>query len=279
MNATEPCITEYAKIAREFPVLSRKDERKLLNTIRKYKSGKLKQEARETLFNSNIKLVLKQAHRYGYFPHISLEDLVSAGCEGLAIAIDRFDVEKKTKFSTYAIPWIQLKIYKVLNTCMVVHIPSNVLSGSYKYKKIMKSDFQLTDKELMEELKVSENGLRKVRIAQYRTLSLNQTAKRGEGDGSYSPTYETLIPDQNAACPSSLLASKEKREVIRAVVEGLPPVQREIIVSRYFTGKKVNLDSIGKKYKITGERVRQIEVIALNKMKRKLRNKVDFTVE
>ena len=282
----EGCITEYSKMANDFPLLTIKDEKRLLRTIRKYKTGKQRQEARELLFKSNIRLVMKYAYRYSNFPNVDLDDLVSAGTEGLIIAIDGFDIRKKTRFSTYAVPWIQVKINNTLRSFgSSVYIPMNVLAGFHKYRKMEQNSGddcqlnELSDKELMKELKISKLGLSKVRMAQYRNqgTSLNQEI-RGENDNPGESTYESIIPDKNADLASEVLVTKEKREIINDVVKDLTPVQQDIIIKRYLTGKKTNLSSIGKKYKITGERVRQIERIALRKMRKKLKSRLGFVV-
>ena len=280
----EGCITEYSKMANDFPLLTIKDEKRLLRTIRKYKTGKQRQEARELLFKSNIRLVMKYAYRYSNFPNVDLDDLVSAGTEGLIIAIDGFDIRKKTRFSTYAVPWIQVKINNTLRSFgSSVYIPMNVLAGFHKYRKMEQNSGddcqlnELSDKELMKELKISKLGLSKVRMAQYQATSLNQEI-RGEHDNPGESTYESIIPDKNADLASEVLVTKEKREIINDVVKDLTPVQQDIIIKRYLTGKKTNLSSIGKKYKITGERVRQIERIALRKMRKKLKSRLGFVV-
>jgi RNA polymerase sigma factor (sigma-70 family) len=281
---TEGCITAYSEMANEFPLLTIKDEKRLLRTIHKYKTGKQRQEARELLFKSNIRLVMKQAYRYSTFPNIELDDLISAGTEGLIIAIDGFDIRKKTRLSTYAVPWIQLKIYNTLRSFgSSVYIPTNVLAGFHKYKKMTQDKMddcqlnEISDKEIMKELKISKLGLSKVRMTQYRVTSLNQEIG-GEKDSQGESTYESIIPDKNADLASEVLVTKEKREIINDVVKDLTPVQQDIIIKRYLTDKKTNLSSIGKKYKITGERVRQIERIALRKMRKKLKSRLGFVV-
>lgn len=277
MSASDRANQKYASITQDYPILSRREERKFLKVVHKFKKGKQKQEAREHLFNCNLRLVLKYAHYYHNNSKVPLEDLVSAGSEGLCMAIDRFRPYKyKTKLSTYAVLWIKLMIFRLLRSFgMAVYVPSHIVEKSNQYQSIMsKKDTDLSDKELMSELNVTEKGLRNIRSSRISVLFIDQKVFRG--DGGESQTVGSFIPDKKAITADDYLMTKERKEVIREMLDKLDPVSRDILESRYLKYSKVNLEDVGKKYKISGERVRQIEYKALKLLKRRLKKKNFF---
>lgn len=278
MSTSDRANQKYTSITQDYPVLTQIEERKLFRVIHKFKKGKQKQEARERFFNCNFRLVLKNAHYYHNNSHVPLEDLVSAGSEGLCMAIDRFRPYKyKTKFSTYAVYWIKLKIFQLLKSFgMAVYVPSHIVEKSNQYRKAMnKKDTGLLDKELMEELNLTEKALRNVKRSCISVLCLDQEIISRHGGGSR--TIGSLVPDERMRPADDYLMTKERKEIIRETLNDLDPVSKDILKSRYFKHSKDTLDDVGKKYKISGERVRQIEYQALKLLRRRLTRKNFFT--
>jgi RNA polymerase primary sigma factor len=273
IDTTDRCMNSYQTLIEEFPVLTREQEREILDIINKYKGGKAKREAKELLFNSNVRLVMKEASRYKSL--LPLADLMNAGCEGLWIATNRFNPKFKHKFSTYAVPWIRVKIFRLLSVLgTMVYIPANVQSKSYKYKNLMEKDANLTDKQLMEELQVNKKGLYKIKMAQHSTLSLNYTYS--DKDKESESALEDFLPDDKALNPRISAEIQDTKHIIHDALEELEPVQKDILIERYLSGEKTNLSTLGKKWNISGERVRQIEFQAFKKLRKKLKNKTTF---
>jgi len=278
MDSNDRCIQAYAKIIREFPVLSATQEQDLFDVFTSFKSGKQKKSARDTLINSNLSLVLKHAHRYSRTCNIPLEDLVSAGIEGLCIAIDRFNPVAYKKLSTYATHWIKLKIIKVLNTFWTtVYVPGHIKNNSYKYQGMVNNDKNMTDEQLMKELDLSKKGLQKVKMARYISFSLDQNTPPYKNNIS-NATLGSLIPDSKITMADKLMENKENKERLHKILDILTPIQKEVIVARYFSGDKIKLSDVGEKCNLTGERIRQIELKALNKMRRRLKSRSNFEI-
>ena len=276
IEVQEQCMKLYRSIIDSNPVLSRKEESEIIRNIYKQKDEKAKNAAREVLFNSNIRLVLKEVSKYSKY--IPITDLMNAGCEGLWIATGRFDPKFKTKFSTYATPWVRLKIYQLVNTLgTMVHIPSNIKNKSHKYKSIMSDDRELDDKEIMEELQVSKKGLAKIRYAQGKQSTLSLDHEYSIGDGG--ATLSDFIADDTSNNPSVECQLKDRKDMIKVLLNGLPPIQRDVLMYRYLMDGKMNLSEIGEKWNISGERVRQIELKALRKLRFRIKNKIDLGVE
>lgn len=270
----------YSDIIEDFPILSRKEELEIAKVILKYKGGKIKYAAREKLFNSNLRLVLKEAYYHRSKSNVPLDDLISAGSEGLWIATERFNPKKfKTKFSTYSIPWIRLGIYRLLNTFEhVVSVPIHVKVKNKKYREITAKDkIELTDKELMIELDVSKKSLGNIRVSRPLGVSLDQECSVG-GDGT-KKIIRDIVPDIKVLRPDVIALQKERKEIIHAALEILSPVEKDILISRYLKGAKDNLNKLGKKWGVTGERVRQIEHKALLRLKKRIKSRTVFNID
>jgi len=275
METINKCWQEYRQVISENPFLSKKEEAGLSAFVRRRKDGKIKSEARDKLFLANLRLVLNIAHTYNYNGHDFL-DLVAAGSEGLTIAIDRFNPRKfKTRLSTYAVPWIKLKITEYLtNNNSAVYIPAHLIEKGRKYenfkKTLDKKDHSLTDKELMDKLNVSEKGLKRLKLSsQVRAISMDAPIEESER------TIKDVIED-NKPTSDEICLENNNKEVMMAVLSELSPIEQAVISCRYLTGDKEKLASVGKKYGVTGERIRQIEFKALRRMRKKLKSQFSF---
>jgi RNA polymerase primary sigma factor len=259
-------------------MLSREEEGEIVATIRSYKNGKRKQAAREKLFNSNLRLVIKEARYYSARCGIPFKDIISAGMEGLAVAIDRFNPEKfKTKFSTCATQWIKQRIFQLLNSLEgSVYIPRHIMHKSNMYKRIMQGceDDPLTDKEMMDKLDVSKKQLGHIRAAKCSSVHLEiQVDNNNNNNSLYSGdiSLKDVLTDSRAVTADVVLAEKERREIIDFALSQLTVVQRDILEQRYLTDEAVNLKDVGKKYDVSGERIRQIEYKALKLLRRRFK--------
>lgn len=275
MNANDRCMQSYNKILRDNPLLSNEDEINLLSILDQHKTGKAREKAREKLFKSNLRLVLDSAHKYAsrYKMRIPLEDFISAGNEGLCIAIDRYDIKHKTKLSTYSIPWIRLKIVDLINSLnSPVYTPLNIVAKSYRYKGIKEEDENFNDKEMMDKLEVTEKQLLRIKLAEYKTFSLDAPIS----DDSNGMEMKDMIADDSAIKVDSILYTKEVRDIIKNAISKLKPIQQDILTSRYLNEDKENLNDVGKRLGMTGERVRQIEVKTLKLLRKRMKNRARF---
>ena len=282
-------LQKYCNVADTYDLLTSKREKELALTIRKYKGGKLKQQAREELINHNLKLVIKLAF---YFykkeklysngqerSELTIMDLIGAGNIGLTRAVDLYNPKKfKTRFSTYAVPWIKQGITSLLcSHNSVIHVPAHIIAGSQKYKNIEKKDKggQLSDKDMMNILEVSEKGLKNLKKSKIKSFSMDASVKNGQkssGDES-NKTLRDFIPDIKQNSPFEMTAKNDTSDIIEKALKELDPVSRDVIEGQYLNPNKVNLRDLGKKHKLSGERIRQIKEIALDKMKWKLKRK------
>ncbi len=283
METLDKCKQEYAKIIEQYPLLSRKEEMSLAKIINKYKNGKKRQKAREKLYFSNLRLVYKRANSfinkyYAHVPHIrtcmlQLEDLIAAGIEGLGMAIDRFRPEEfKTKFSTMAIHWIDLKIgTTIADIHSDLYIPRYIRNKNKKLKDLLCDNRKMTDEEIMKALKISPYVFRNVQAsAKSVTFSLNDNCytKAPLTNSMLHSTLQDVIEDTKTKSPDISCVEKDRKVMVRKCLNKLDPLSREILCCRYMNAEKEGLDKIGKRHGLSGERIRQISDMALEKAKR-----------
>jgi RNA polymerase primary sigma factor len=260
-------IEIYLREIGRVPLLTLQQESDLAKRI---KRGDRK--AREQMIEANLRLVVKIAHDYEALG-LPLLDLISEGNIGLIHAVERFDPKKGAKMSTYASWWIKQAMRRALsNQSRTIRLPVHVADKMSRLKRFSYSlanqlGREPTDVELANQCNVPTN-----KVAQLRTLGLRPTsldAPIGDNDDN---RFSDIIEDEAALTPHELLRVKAMREEILEHVKHLTPREAEILTLRFGIDGRGSrtLDTVGKKFKVTRERVRQIQDIALTKLRRHL---------
>lgn len=255
----------YMRQIKEIPLLTADEEKDL--AISALKGDK---KAKNKLVSSNLRLVVMAAKRYMNHTSLSFEDLIQEGNVGLIAAVEKFDPEKGFRFSTYAMYWIKQAISRaILNNSRSIRIPIHMLELKTKYGKAQKELFESLDREPTIGEIAKHMGLDVKKVIEIETLikdpvSLN-TALNDEDDG----TLEDLVADPNQDNPDDRMDNEFRAKAINSILDTLSNREKEIIVSRYgLNGKKPKtLDQLGADYKLSKERIRQIEQEALHKMR------------
>ena len=261
----EDGIKIYLREIGKIPLLKPEDEVKLAARIKK---GDKK--ARTKMIRANLRLVVKIAHDYSNLG-LPLLDLISEGNIGLMKAVERFDPKKGGKLSTYAAWWIKQSIKRALaNQGKTIRLPVHLVD---KISKMKRASYQLseklgrepTDAELAAKLDMSPAKVTQLRSISVRPASLD--APIGEDDVA---EFSEIVGDENALTPFELLRDKTLREDISEVLSEIEPREAEILILRFGLdgSKPQTLEEVGKKFKVTRERVRQIQNIALSKLRR-----------
>jgi len=226
---------------------------------------------RKKLATANTRLVLFIANQYkGSF--LDFDDLVQEGQSGLLKAIDRYDYQLGFQFSTYAGYWIRQAISRALSRCeRVVRIPCGrigTINKVFRTKEhfIARTGREPTTKELAEHTALSSNEIHAV-------LSMSQTTMSFEGSTENGETSFAPIDfiEQNTFTPAFLeLAKTDLDNFISKALKILNPREARVICCHFGieVDKEMTLQEIGLELDLTRERVRQIQVIALNKIKR-----------
>jgi RNA polymerase primary sigma factor len=227
-------------------------------------------KAREQMIKANLRLVVKIAHDYEGLG-LPLLDLINEGNIGLMKAVERFDPAKGGKLSTYGSWWIKQSIKRALaNQSKTIRLPVHLVDKISKMRRTamkLQEEFgrEPTDEELGEEL-----GISAARVAQLRTAAIRPAfldAPIGDDD---SNNFAEVVQDENADTPYEQLEEKTVTRMLQEMVKTLD--QREATILRYRFGldggSEKTLEEVGEKFGVTRERVRQIQNIALNKLRK-----------
>ena len=261
-------IKIYLREIGQTPLLTREEEVKL---ARRIKRGD--QAARQQMIKANLRLVVKIAHDYSSYG-LPLLDLISEGNIGLMKAVERFDPKKGGKLSTYAAWWIKQSIKRALaNQSKTIRLPVHLVDKIARMRRVamqLAEEFgrEPTDEELGEELAMSPSKIAQLRTAAIRPASLDAAVGQEEDGASLGD----MIGDESAAMPSDMLSDKNLRKAVMDLLHVLDERELKIITLRFgLDGKKeMTLEEVGRKFKVTRERIRQLQNIALRKIKRAL---------
>lgn len=261
-------IPLYMSEIMKYPLLTEAQEKRLAEQIHG-EDRALRENARAMLINSNLRLVVKIAHEF-QGQGLQFSDLISEGNLGLMQAVDKFDPARGTRFSTYAALWIkQFMRRAVPGQSGAIRVPVQTVAWIGKLKKAtVKLTDKLgrtpTDKELARELSIQERTVSDIRSYCISTTSIHAPLVQGE-DG----TFEDVISDSRSEMPDEILDSKESVRYLVSLLDELDPRERKVIRLRYgLDGRRPRtLDEISMLLNRSRERVRQIQKLALNKLR------------
>jgi len=222
------------------------------------------------MIKANLRLVVKIARDYEGIG-LPLLDLISEGNIGLMKAVERFDPKKGGKLSTYGSWWIKQSIKRALaNQSKTIRLPVHLVDKISKMRRLsMRLQEELgrepTDEELADELDVTALRVRQMRLAAIRPASLD--APIGDED---SNNFSDVVEDENAATPYEDLEDKTVTGMLQEMVKHLDTRESTILRYRFGLdgGTEKTLEEVGAKFGVTRERVRQIQNLALRKLRK-----------
>jgi RNA polymerase primary sigma factor len=263
-----PCddaIKYYLREIQKTKLLSAEEERELADRIVQGDKS-----ARDKMIESNLRLVVKIAKRY-LNRGLPLLDLIEEGNLGLIKAVSKFKLSKECRFSTYATWWVRQSIERALtNQSNTIRLPVHVSDDA---KRMYRKTAELTQKlnrgpttgEVAAEMHVDVMYVRRLRVLSEKTFSIDKPM----GDNQDYFLSETIL-DTSTVSPHVMLEDVTEFEEISKGLDLLPEGQKKIIILRFGLNdaEPQTLDAIGNIFGVSRERIRQIEVNALEKLRK-----------
>ena len=232
--------------------------------------------AKNTMINSNLKLVVGVAKKYNITDSMELLDRINEGNKGLMTAVEKFDVDKGYKFSTYAMWWITQKITRgIVDTDKMIRIPVAADDKRRNYNKKrnkleQESKRELTEKEISKKLNIPLEQVIDYRRIDYLSRNISIETPVGEKEDT---TLLELIPGNTDIENDTMKLMLQ--EALQEALSCLTKREREIIEARFGLKDGIvhTLEEIGRQHNVTRERIRQIEVTALEKLRNPRRSR------
>jgi len=263
-SAVDDSVKQYLKEIGMYPLLNAEQELQLAERV-----ARGDQRARQKLIEANLRLVVSIAKRYSN-QGLPLLDLIQEGNIGLMRATQKFDYKRGFRFSTYATWWIRQAISRAIaEHSRSIHIPVHVVELIYKIKRVARRMYQEQGLEPLPEQLAAEIGLPRERVVELLNASeqpISLDAPMAD-DEEYHLT--DMLEDTVSALPIDQNAYQIQRDNIEQAMTVLNPRERTIIEMRYGLkdGHSLSLEEVSTIFHLTRERIRQIEVKALRKLR------------
>lgn len=269
-STEKSAIKLYLREIGKVPLLTQKEEVELAERIKKGDEA-----ARKKMIQANLRLVVKIAHDYNNFG-LPLLDLISEGNIGLIKAVERFDPNKGGKLSTYAAWWIKQSIKRALaNQSKTIRLPVHLVDKISRMRKITALLQEELEREPTNEEIAFQMGMPVNKVAHLKTVSVRPSSLDAPVGNEDDTQFGELVGDENQATPFEDLRDKTLLNDIHSLIADLDPRESDIIRMRFGLNgdRPMTLEEVGVAFDITRERVRQLQNMALSKMRKALTKK------
>lgn len=255
----------YMKDLRKLPVITVEEEKEY--------AGRIAQGdpvARRKMIEANLRLVVKIARKYMH-QGMSHLDLIEEGNLGLIRAVEKFDASRNCRFSTYATWWIRQSIERAIaNFSRTIRLPIHISSRVYRISKIISSYVEKNGKEPLPEEIAEISGLPLDFVSNLFSMVVKTYSLETIIDEDGKLTLEEVLVNTSVEEPLSVFEQTRRVEEVASWLDILGNDEKRVIILRYgLDGEEPQtLESIGKVFGVTRERIRQIEQKSINKLRR-----------
>ncbi|HEY1354434.1 MAG TPA: sigma-70 family RNA polymerase sigma factor [Ktedonobacteraceae bacterium] len=263
-HVVDNAIRQYLGEIGRFPLLTAEQEMTLAKRVAE---GEL--EAQQRLVEANLRLVVSIAKRYNNHG-IHLLDLVQEGNLGLIRAAQKFDPARGFRFSTYATWWIRQAISRaVAEHTRTIHIPVHVVELIYKIKRITRHLYQELGRDPLADEIAQAANLTKERVVELQSMAETPISLDAPLIDDEQYHLADTLEDPRATAPADAVTHQALRDQITCALESLNLRERQVIELRYglYDGHCHTLEELSTFFKLTRERIRQIEVKALRTLR------------
>jgi RNA polymerase primary sigma factor len=274
VDSSDNNIGLYLREISQVPLLTPAEEIKLAAQIKRGNK-----RAREKMIKANLRLVVKIANDFSTFG-LPLLDLISEGNIGLMKAVERFDPKKGGKLSTYASWWIKQSIKRALaNQSKTIRLPVHLVDKIGKIRRVAARMTEDLGREPTSEELADELGLPVAKVSHLKNVAVRPASLDARINADDDTPFGDLVSDEKAEDPFAVLRDKDLRDEIVDLLAILDARERRIIAYRFGLGggRERTLEEVGQRFGVTRERIRQLQNIALLKMRKALRRREELT--
>jgi len=260
----------YLKDLRKLPVITMEEERVYARRIAQGDTV-----ARRKMIEANLRLVVKIARKYMH-QGISHLDLIEEGNIGLIRAVEKFDASRNCRFSTYATWWIRQSIERgIANFSRTIRLPIHISARIYRISKIISSFIEKNGREPFPEEISEETGLPLDFVTNLFSVVVKTYSLETIIDEDGKLTLEEVLPSTTVEEPLSAFEQTRRVEEVASWLDILGTDEKKVMILRYgLDGEDPQtLETIGKIFGVTRERIRQIEQKSINKLRRILKRR------
>ena len=270
-------MVRYLQSIRKYPILSQEEEYALAVKYQQTKDSNIAYK----LVTSHLRLVVKVVSKYkGY--GLPLSEMISEGNVGLLYAVDKFEPEKGFRFSTYALWWIKASVQKyILNSWSLVKIGTTAAQKKlfFNLRKIKNKMNVMDDRELSADVLNDIAATLDVNVQDVTDMNMRLKSHDGslnsvvDSSSDSGTEWMDFIADNKPSQEDVLAYSetmKQRRQMFNQALGCLNPREKDILFKRRLCEKAITLDDLSKTYAISKERVRQIELNSIKKIRKNI---------
>ncbi|PIU37371.1 RNA polymerase subunit sigma [Candidatus Roizmanbacteria bacterium CG06_land_8_20_14_3_00_34_14] len=257
-------IKMYLKEIGKTPLLKFADE---IDLAKKYEKGD--KEAKDKLTKANLRLVVSIAKKY-LGRRLSFLDLIQEGNKGLIRGVEKYDWRRGYKFSTYATWWIRQAITRAIaDQSRTIRIPVHMVDHINRFYKTQRRLTQKLGREPLVKETAKEMEMTVAEIENLMKISQQPRSLSTPIGDDKEATLEQFVADTNQPSLYDKVSRELLKDALNTVLETLSPREKKVLVMRFGLedGKPKTLEEVGREFKVTRERIRQIEAKAIRKLK------------